>query len=85
MDTMFDLLAVALFIACAGMFFLRFRHEDPPLTPYVLISLACAIGNWLGNEGHAAFAVGIMIAGAFLLLHLASLPYPEERGGAAGR
>lgn len=78
MESMFDLLSVALFIATAGMFFLRFRHEDPPLGPYVLISLACAAGNWLGNDGHAAIAVGILIAGAFLLLHLASLPYPEE-------
>ncbi|MEQ1929090.1 MAG: XrtV sorting system accessory protein [Parvularculaceae bacterium] len=78
METMFDLLAVALFMATAGMFFLRFRHEDPPLGPYVLISLSSAVGNWLGNAGHAAFAVGLLIAGAFLLLHIASLPYPEE-------
>lgn len=79
METMFDLLAVALFMATAGMFFLRFRHEDPPLGPYVLISLACAVGNWLGNAGHAGAAVAMLIAGAFLLLHLASLPYPDER------
>jgi hypothetical protein len=78
MDSMFDLLAVALFIATAGMFFLRFRHEDPPLGPYALISFACAVGNWLGNDGQAALAVGVLISGAFLLLHLASLPYPEE-------
>lgn len=78
MDSMFDLLSVALFMATAGMFFLRFRHEDPPLGPYVLIALACAVGNWLGNDGQPAIAVGVLIAGAFLLLHLASLPYPEE-------
>lgn len=81
METMYDLLAVALFMATAGMFFLRFRHEDPPLAPYVLISLASAAGNWLGNSGHAAFAIGVLIAGAFLLLHLASLPYPESGAG----
>jgi hypothetical protein len=80
METMYDLLAVALFMATAGMFFLRFRHEDPPLGPYVLISLSCAVGNWLGNAGYAAFAIGLLIAGAFLLLHIASLPYPEETG-----
>lgn len=79
METMYDLLAVALFMATAGMFFLRFRHEDPPLAPYVLISLASAVGNWLGNAGHPAFAIGLLIAGAFLLLHIASLPYPEGR------
>lgn len=79
MESMFDLLSVALFIAAAGMFFLRFRHEDTPLAPYILISLACAAGNWLGNQGSAAPAVALLIAGAFLLLHLASLPYTEER------
>lgn len=78
MESMFDLLSVALFVATAGIFFLRFRHEDPPLGPYVLISLACAVGNWLGNDGQAPLAVGVLIAGAFLLLHLASLPYPDE-------
>jgi hypothetical protein len=82
--SIFDILSVTLFVAAAGMFFIRFRHEDPPLMPYVLISLACAAGNWLGEEGHAAVAVGILIAGAFLLLHIASLPYPEE-GEDAGR
>jgi hypothetical protein len=80
METMFDFLAVALFMAAAGLFFLRFRREDPPLSPYVLISLACAVGNWFGNAGNAALAVCLLISGAFLLLHIASLPYPEERG-----
>ncbi len=78
MESMFDLLAVALFIAAAGMFFLRFRHEDPPLAPYLLISLACAAGNWLGESGHPAPAIALLIGGAFLLLHIASLPYPDE-------
>jgi hypothetical protein len=85
METMFDLLSVALFIATAGMFFLRFRHEDPPLAPYILISLACAVGNWLGNDGAYAVAIAVLIAGAFLLLHLASLPYPEESDSAPRR
>jgi hypothetical protein len=78
METMYDLLSVALFIATAAMFFLRFRREDPPLAPYVVISLAAAAGNWLGNEGHTAFAIAILISGSFLLLHLASLPYADE-------
>jgi hypothetical protein len=78
MTTMFDLFSMALFIATAGMFFLRLRHEDPPLAPYVAIALACAVGNWLGNEEIAALAVALLISGAFLLLHLASQPYPDE-------
>ncbi len=80
MNTLFDLMSVALFIATAAMFFLRFKHEDPPLTPYVLICLVCAVGNWLGNNGAGPFAVALLIAGSFLLLHVASLPYPDEGG-----
>lgn len=78
MATIFDLLAVALFVATAAMFFVRFRHEDPPLAPYILIALTCAAGNWLGEVGAGAMAVGLLVAAAFLLLHLASLPYQDE-------
>jgi hypothetical protein len=60
------------------MFFLRLRNEDPALAPYVAISLACAAGNWLGNSGSSLMAIALLIAGAFLLLHLASQPYPDE-------
>jgi len=78
LETMFDLLSVLLFIATAGLFFLRFRHEDPPLTPYLLVCLVCAVGNWLGNNGGGAAAVALLIAGSFLTLHLASQPYRED-------
>lgn len=78
LESLFDFLAVSLFIATAGMFFLRFRHEDPPLAPYLVISLSCAFGNWVGEEISPALGIALLIAGAFLLMHLASLPYPEE-------
>ncbi|HRX40181.1 MAG: hypothetical protein R3C54_05240 [Parvularculaceae bacterium] len=85
MESMFDLLAAALFTATVGMFFLRLRHEDPPLSPYILILLASVASNWLGEHHWPAFAIGMLIAGAFLLLHIASLPYPEESDDAARR
>jgi len=75
---MFDLLSVLLFIAAVSLFFLRFRHEDPPLAPYILISLICAVGNWLGNHGGGVAAVALLAAASFLLLHLASEPYRED-------
>lgn len=78
METIFDLLSVTLFIATAGLFFFRFRHENPPLAPYLLVSLVCAVGNWLGNHGGGAAAVALLIAGSFLTLHLASQPYHED-------
>ncbi len=78
MDTIFDLLSVMLFMATAGLFLVRFRHEDPPLAPYLLVSLVCVVGNWLGNHGGGWAAVGLLIAAAFLTLHLASEPYRED-------
>ncbi len=80
METIFDILAVTLFIAAAGLFFLRFRHENPPLGPYLLVSLVAATGNWLGNNGGGLAAVAFLMAGAFFTLHLASEPYREEPG-----
>jgi hypothetical protein len=78
LDTIFDLLSVMLFMATAGLFLVRFRHEDPPLAPYLLVSLVCIVGNWLGNHGGGWAAVGLLIAAAFLTLHLASEPYRED-------
>lgn len=78
METLFDLMSVALFIATAGIFFHRFRSEDPPLAPYMLISLVCAVANWLGNSGGGIGAVLLLIAAAFYLLHIAGSPYAEE-------
>lgn len=78
METLFDLMSVALFIATAGIFFYRFRSEDPPLAPYMLISLVCAVANWLGNSGGGIGAVLLLIAAAFYLLHIAGAPYAEE-------
>lgn len=78
METIFDFLSVMLFIAAVSLFFVRFRNEDPPLKPYILISLIAAVGNWLGNNDGGIAAFSLLIAGAFFLLHLASEPFRGE-------
>ena len=78
LETIFDLLAALLFVATAGLFVLRFRHEDPPIMPYLLVALTCAVGNWLGNLGGGLAAIALLSAGSFLTLHLASEPYREK-------
>ncbi len=79
METIFDILAALLFSATAGLFFVRQRHETPPMTPYALVGFVGIVGNWLGNHGGGIAAVALLIAGAFLTLHLASEPYREPR------
>ncbi|MFQ5562016.1 MAG: XrtV sorting system accessory protein [Parvularculaceae bacterium] len=78
MTSVFDLLAVSLFVAAAGLFLVRFRHEDPPIAPYLLIAAICAVSNWLGENGGGLAAVALLSAASFLLLHLASLPYKDD-------
>nr|WP_133162207.1 XrtV sorting system accessory protein [Marinicaulis flavus] len=78
MTSMFDLLSATLFIATAGLFLLRIRHERPPLAPYLVVALVCLVGAWLGNHGGGVAAVALLIAASFLTLHLASQPYSED-------
>lgn len=75
---MFDLLSITLFVSTIGLYILRLRHERPPLTPYALVCAVCMVGAWLGNNGGGWAAVALLIAGAFLTLHLASEPYRED-------
>ncbi|MBI1365507.1 MAG: hypothetical protein GC153_06070 [Alphaproteobacteria bacterium] len=75
---MFDWLATSLFAAAAAMFMFRMRFERPAVAPYALVGFAAVIGWWAGEDGLYALGVGLIITGAFLLLHLASLPYSEE-------
>ncbi|MHA7870715.1 MAG: XrtV sorting system accessory protein [Hyphococcus sp.] len=78
MGTVFDLLALLLFAAAVVLFASRRRRETPPLAPYLLISLVSIVGNWLGNHGGGPAAVGLLMAGSFLALHLAGEPFREE-------
>lgn len=78
MESMFDFISLLLFAAAAGLFIVRSRHENPPLAPYLVIALVSIVGNWLGENGAGPAAVLLLVASAFLALHLASQPFREE-------
>lgn len=73
--SMLEILGAALFVTTAAMYLLRARVEAPTLLPYLLIMLASFAGGWLSEFGAPALAVAMFVAGAFLLLHIASQPY----------
>lgn len=84
MASMFDLLSLALFVGAAGVILIRVRRERTQLGPFAVVVVVAAVGNRLGEAGGGPAAACLLLGGAFLLLHLASVPYPED-GERAGR
>jgi hypothetical protein len=80
MDTLYDFVSVLLFVAAAAGFFHRLRRVDEPLAPYMLVSLAAAVANWLGEHGAEIGAVLLLAGGAVYLQRLLRAPYPGEDG-----
>lgn len=75
---MFNLLSALLFAAAAGLYLVRIRHERPSLAPYLVLCHVSIVGAWLGNNGGGLAAVALLIAGSFLTLHLAGMPYKDD-------
>ena len=75
MQTVFDWVTVAIFMAAAGTFFYRSQREWPPLYKYLAISIGCAIANQLGNLGFAVPALVMIGALIAALVWLGSRPY----------
>ena len=75
MQTVFDWVTVAIFIATAGTFFYRTQREWPPLYKYLAVSVGCMIANQVGNLGYvipALLMIGVLIAA---LIWLGSRPF----------
>ncbi len=72
METIFDFLTVAIFIALVGMFIQFSRHADQNIIAYLIPGLGCMAANYLGNEGYAIWAwllIGVTLGyiGYFIL------------------
>lgn len=52
MQTVFDWITVAIFMAAAATFFHRAQRAWPPLSRYVAVAVGCMIANQLGNLGY---------------------------------
>ncbi|GHF25441.1 hypothetical protein GCM10017044_20310 [Kordiimonas sediminis] len=62
MNTVFDFITVAIFIAIVGMFFQFSKKEDQNITAYIVPAIGCALGNYFGNEGFVIPAWVIIFA-----------------------
>ncbi len=81
MQTVFDWITVAIFIATAGTFFYRTQHEWPPLYKYLALSIGCALANRLGNMGGVYMYGALVLIGVLLaaLIWLGTRPYDGVR------
>lgn len=77
MISFFDVFSLTLLATSLSLFFVRYVRQDPPVLPYLVIALTCAVGNWLGNTGSAFSAVALLTSAAFLFL--GCLLYPQWR------
>ena len=66
METIYDWVTVLLFAGLITLFLQRSSMDEPPDTiwHYIPPAIACALANYLGNEGHAIPAVAVLVAGA---------------------
>ena len=67
METVFDYLTMAIFAGLIVLFLQRSMGEETyrdSLWQYLVASVGCALGNYLGNEGYRIFAV--LVIGATL-------------------
>lgn len=80
METVYDWVSVFIFAGLIVLFVHRATSDDDneaeqPILPYLVGGIGCAIGNYLGNEGLAAFAV--LVLGATILYIVYYLrPFP---------
>ena len=63
MVTMFDFVTVASFLAMAGAFFLLTAREPRTLLHLLVVGVAFAIANQVGNAGYTVLAVVLIIVG----------------------
>ena len=77
MISFFDIYSLALLITSLVLFVIRYVRQEPPVFPYLVIALTCAVGNWLGEAGGEYGAIALLTAASFLFL--GCILYPRWR------
>lgn len=60
--------SAALLIVSLVLFIARYRRQDPPILPYIIIACVCAVSNWLIGAGVWWGAAALLFAASFLFI-----------------
>ena len=80
MNTIFDVVTIAIFAGLVVLFLQRSMgdqpHDDDPMWRYLAAAVGCAVANYLGNKVSAlAGIVAIIVTIGFILYELR--PFPQ--------
>lgn len=78
MQTVFDIVSVALFLCIVAAFLTLTDREGGTVSRLLISGVAIAVGNQIGNAGYGLFAFALMAAGvvyAFIIIR--SHPAPK--------
>ena len=81
MITIFDFFALALMAMAMALFVYRYIKQDPPVYPYLVISVSSLVASWLGNAGGGVPALMMLIAAAFSFAGCVLYPSWRNMGG----
>jgi hypothetical protein len=72
METIYDWLSVAVFAGLALLYLQRSMEDEPVDTVwhYLPPAIACALSNWLGNEGYVIPAVLVLAASVGYIIYV---------------
>ena len=73
MQTVWDYVTIAIFAGLIVVFLKRSMDEqtgNDPMWRYLPPALACALGNYLGNEGYGLLAVAVIVATLAYIVHI---------------
>jgi hypothetical protein len=71
MDTIYDLVSVALFLCLVAAFLLLTDRQPTTVSRLLISGVAIAVGNQLGNAGQGVLAAALFLAGvgyAFIIV-----------------
>ncbi|MEG8053695.1 hypothetical protein QP185_11225 [Sphingomonas aerolata] len=80
METIYDWLSVAVFAGLALLYLQRSMEDEPVDTVwhYLPPAIACALSNWLGNEGYAIPAVLVLAASVGYIFYVLRPSLPRR-------